>query len=327
MPPCRRRNWAASSTRPSTSPCAPACTAPRTSTAPWGRSPKAPSASARGRSAPRRTWTTSPARWRRSPPDAAGRAVSPYRLTHTGRVKALTASQDNTNDPELFVIGLDNQVYTLAFNADGSVFSGTPNYTLTAPGRVQSIAAAQPGPLQNPELFAVRPDNQVYEALAPSAVGKYGPYQVQVPGKVKALSVTPDSAGDLHLFVIGLDSQVYQALFDGRGSAMSPYRLTAPGQVKAIATGQSALSHPLLFAIGLDSQVATLGFNDDGTLLKETPHYVLTTPGQVRAIVLGRANGRAAVFAVGLDGQVYESVSASFPAYQPYRLAAPGWIK
>jgi hypothetical protein len=263
--------------------------------------------------------------------DAAGRAVSPYRLTRSGRVKSVTASQDNTNDPEIFVIGLDNQVYTLAFNADGSILgstpSSTPNYTLTAPGPVKSVAAAQPGPLQNPELFVVRPDNQVYEALAPGAIGTYGPYRAQVPGAVKSLSVTPDSAGDLHLFVLGLDNQVYQALFDGNGNAVMQYRLTAPGQVKAIATGQSALSHPLLFAIGLDSQVATLGFNDDGSLLKETPHYVLTTPGQVRAITLGRANGRAAIFAVGLDGQVYESVSTSFPAYQPYRLAAPGWIK
>ena len=259
--------------------------------------------------------------------NAAGRAVSPYRLTQPGQVKALTAAQDDTNDPEIFVIGLDNQVYTLAFNPDGSLFSGTPGYTLTAPGRVQSVVAVPSGQLQNPELFAIRPDNQVYEALAPAAVGKYGAYRAQVPGQVKALSVTPDSAGDLHLFVLGLDNQVYQALFDGTGSATTPYRLTAPGQVKAIATGQSALSHPLLFAIGLDNQVATLGLNDDGSLLSETPHYVLTTPGQVRAIALGRANGRAAIFAVGLDWQVYESVSASFPAYQRYRLVAPGWIK
>jgi hypothetical protein len=259
--------------------------------------------------------------------NAAGRAVSPYRLTRPGQVKALTASQDNTNDPELFVIGLDDQVYTLAFNPDGSLFSGTPGYTLTAPRRVQSVAAAQPGPLQNPELFTVGLDGQVREALAPSAAGKYGAYRVQVPGQVKALSVTPDSAGDLHLFVLGLDNQVYQALFNGSGSATTLYRLTAPGQVKAIATGQSGLSHPLLFAVGLDNQVATLGFNDNGSLLKETPRYVRATPGQVKAITLGRANGRAAIFALGLDGQVYESVSASFPAYQRYRLVAPGWIK
>ena len=52
---CRRRSSAASSTRRSTSPSGPACTVPRTSTGRSARFPTARSASAPGRSTPRRT--------------------------------------------------------------------------------------------------------------------------------------------------------------------------------------------------------------------------------------------------------------------------------
>jgi hypothetical protein len=257
----------------------------------------------------------------------SGMATGGWTLTRPGVVKTLTAGRDSANDPEIFVTGLDSQIYTLAFNADGSIFANTPSYVLTAPGVVKSFVVAPPNVNKNPELFAMLTDNQVWEATAPTAVASYNPFKVQVPGQIKALSVGADSANNLHLFAIGLDDQVYQALFDSNGNATSSYQLTFPGRVKAVSAGETGLSHPLIFAIGLDSQVYTLGFNDNGTLLSQTPRYFLTAAGPVNAITVGTANSRSSLFAFRLDAQVYESVSLSFPTFQPYVLVAPGQIK
>ena len=63
---CRRRNWAAFSTRHSTSPFGPGCTARRTSIARWAPSPMAPCASAPALSPPKPTSIIWRAPWPRS---------------------------------------------------------------------------------------------------------------------------------------------------------------------------------------------------------------------------------------------------------------------
>jgi hypothetical protein len=65
--------------------------------------------------------------------DANGNLTGRYRLTTTGQIKAFSVSRDSSNDPEIFAIGLDDQVYAQRFNALGISISA---YSLTSRGQV-----------------------------------------------------------------------------------------------------------------------------------------------------------------------------------------------
>jgi hypothetical protein len=53
-------------------------------------------------------------------------------------VKAMSLAYDGGGDPELFFIGLDDQVYGQAFDGHGD---SATTYFLTQPGRVKSLGA------------------------------------------------------------------------------------------------------------------------------------------------------------------------------------------
>jgi hypothetical protein len=66
-------------------------------------------------------------------------------------------TRDAANHPELFVIGLDNQVYAQKFDASGSAAAG---YFLTRPGRVKALHTDL-DTSGDPELFVTGLDDQV----------------------------------------------------------------------------------------------------------------------------------------------------------------------
>jgi hypothetical protein len=107
--------------------------------------------------------------------------TSSYLLTRPGQVKAINSGRDGQNDPVLFAEGMDNQIYLLDFNADGTLFNGTPTYTLTASGQVTSFTV---GKLARANLFITGADNQVYEAIAPVQIQTFNPYFLVQPGQV-----------------------------------------------------------------------------------------------------------------------------------------------
>jgi hypothetical protein len=175
--------------------------------------------------------------------NGSGDSASPYLFVDTGQVKSIKFAQTQNGQPELFVIGLDDQVYGHHFNNSGdsdhlgyflAFFKpGNPQGTLY---QVKSITTAHDGS-NNPELFAIGLDNQVY-AERYDASGNPDPtgYFTAALGQIKAIDVAFDANNDPELFAIGLDNQVYYATFDAFGRPTAPYNLMAQGQVLALRT-------------------------------------------------------------------------------------------
>jgi hypothetical protein len=284
--------------------------------------------------------------------NTSGDSVSGYALTKPGQVKALRASDlvvktftGTILEPQVVVIGLDDQAYQLSSDPSGNV-SG--NYTLVAHGQVKTlelgpgvIISTLGGTLTYPEVFAIGLDSQVY-AKDTGATGTS--YTLIKPGQIKALAVGRFglSSSVQELFVIGLDSQVYGLKLNSAGTAAASanYFLTRAGQVKslAVATIDANLSgvvsaRPEVFAIGLDDQVYAQKFDTSGN---SAGSYFLTRPGQVEGLAVGGfvanisgfLSGPATLpelFVIGRDGQVYDQqFNLSEDSTTPYTLTAPG---
>src|SRR5262249_46991193 len=152
-----------------------------------------------------------------------------YALTKPGQVKALRAGEviakgftGTILEPQVVVIGLDDQAYQLSSDPSGNV-SG--NYALVAHGQVKTLElgpgvtiSALGGTLTYPEVFAIGLDSQVY-AHDNGTTGTS--YTLTKPGQVKALAVGRFGLGSSvqELFVIGLDSQVYGLKLNSSGTA------------------------------------------------------------------------------------------------------------
>jgi ELWxxDGT repeat protein len=223
---------------------------------------------------------------------------------------------------EVFVLGLDNQVYAEKF---GSNSSPTGGYFLTRPGQVQALTVGHDASGQ-PEVFVLGLDNQVYAQTFDANGNSTSGYFLTAPGKVKSMAVGADAANHPELFVIGLDNQVYAQKLSANGSALGHYFLAGIGPVLSIAVGAVAGGAPELFILGLDNQVYAEMFDTGGNPVS---HYFLAAPGRVKSFVVGRdANNHPELFALGLDNQVY---AARFdPAGHPaggYFLVTPGQVK
>ena len=73
-------------------------------------------------------------------------------------VNSIAVGHDAFGDPEVFAIGLDNQVYAEAFSSIGETSTG---FFLTTPGQVKTITYGHDA-FGDPEVFAIGLDNQVY---------------------------------------------------------------------------------------------------------------------------------------------------------------------
>jgi hypothetical protein len=103
-------------------------------------------------------------------------------------VKSITIGHDANNDPEIFAIGLNDNVYAEVLMPDG-----TPDpvglFSL-AIGNVKQIAIAYDAN-NDPELFAIQPDNQVYYVTMDAGGHGTAPYRLLTGGAVKYLATTP----------------------------------------------------------------------------------------------------------------------------------------
>jgi autotransporter-associated beta strand protein len=221
--------------------------------------------------------------------------------------------------PELFVIGLDNQVYAQKLDSNGSSSSG---YVLASPGQVKALVTAH-DPSNLPEGFVLGMDNQVYALHVNASGNAVSGYFPVAPGQVKSFSVGYDATARPEVFAIGLDNQVYAAKMDANGNPSAGYILAVARPVQSLAVGHDASNRPEVFAIGLDSQVyeqkLDQGGNPSGTSF-------LTTPGQVKALVVGQlGNAGPELFVIGLDNQVYaQTFDGLGSSTSGYFLGKPG---
>jgi hypothetical protein len=219
--------------------------------------------------------------------DLNGNSLGAYTLTTAGQVKSLAVTffggiRLEMYNPEMFVIGLDDQVYQQKFDTGGN---STSAYTLTRPGQVKSLQAGLSRDItsgRHPEVFIIGLDNQVYIQQFDSTGASVGPYSLTQPGQVQSIAVgSVVQSGAVfvsQLFVIGLDSQVHTQKFDFNGTSTGMYALSSPGQVKAMSVSADFSTYGL-FVIGLDDQVYEQKQNVDGTA---SGGYFLTTAGAVK---------------------------------------------
>src|SRR5262249_40223384 len=148
-----------------------------------------------------------------------GNSASPYLFVDAGQVKSqIRVGQDQSGDPELFVIGLDSQVYGHHFNSQGD--SDHLGYFLAffrpgdPQGTLYQVSAILMGhdAVNKPELFVIGLNNNVY-AQNYDAAGNPDPagFFNTAIGQVNAIEVAFDSTNDPELFAVGLDNQVYYA--------------------------------------------------------------------------------------------------------------------
>jgi hypothetical protein len=201
--------------------------------------------------------------------------------------------------PEVFAIGMDDQVYAQKFDAYGNSASG---YFPVGDGRVRAIATGHDS-FGNPELFAINLNEAIYGLHLDGEGNPQGPYFPIFLGAVKSITVAYDGSGNPELFAIGEDDRVWAMHFDAYGNPVSGFGLTAWGQVHAISVVQDAAGNPLVFAVGQDFQVYEQWFDSYGDPVSG---YALTAPGQVKSIRAGHdANNNPELFIVGLDDQVW----------------------
>jgi hypothetical protein len=225
------------------------------------------------------------------------------------------------NFQDLFVIGLDNQVYAQKIDPNGSSATG---YFLTTPGQVLSFAAGTTA-FGLPELFVLGLDNQVYAQTFDVNGNPTSGYVLTTPGKVLSFQVGSDGFGNPEVFALGLDGQVYAQKLNLSGGSASGYFLTAVGKVNGLSIGSTPSGAPELFVLGLDSQVYGAKLDASGN---PASSYFLTTPGKVLSLGAGSdAFGDPLLFVQGPDGQVYEQMfNSGGSSLGGYTLTTPGQV-
>jgi hypothetical protein len=223
----------------------------------------------------------------------AGDPVGGFNFTTAGVVKAIQVGyyttqdgQNTVHNPEVFALGMNDEVYYQKFNGNGDSISP---YLFVQDGQVKSIKVAE---TQNgtPELFAIGEDDQVYgHHFTSSGDSDYLGYFLAFfkPGdpqgtlyQVKAITTGHDASNDPELFAMGLDNQIYAERYDANGNPdPAGFFMAAQGQVKAMDVAFDENNHPELFVIGLNDSVYYATFDAFG---RPTTPYALLTPGAVK---------------------------------------------
>jgi hypothetical protein len=220
----------------------------------------------------------------------------------------MTLASTTTSTHDLFVIGLDNEVWAEKLDAASHPVG---SYFLTQPGAVKSFGAGHDA-AGRPELFVIGLDDQVYGLHFDANGDPAGGYFLAAGGQVKYLSVGHDAFNRPEAFVIGLDDQVYAQRFDANGNPVGGYFRVAPGRVDALAVGNDTAGRPEVFVIGLDSRLWILKFDLNGNPVGG--YFV--APGNydgggcavppVRSLSIGHdAAGNPEVFVIGGGDQVW----------------------
>lgn len=220
-----------------------------------------------------------------------------------GRVKAIAAGTDAHDEPLLFAVGLDDQLYEQTFDQLGDRVGG---YQPTAFGSIRSVVVTHDAN-GNPLLYATGTDGQVYGLKMDQYGDVQGGYFKVASGGVKSISVTADASKHPEIFVQGLDNGVYGVKTDATGSPVGGYFNVSNGEATSIAATHDALGKPILFVVGLDGRVYGEKFDSNGT---PVGGFYATGAGQVNSIVAGTdGQGRPEILGIApSDGQVYEQL-------------------
>ncbi len=255
--------------------------------------------------------------------DTSGNPTGGYFQVAPGGVSAVQTARLGDTGVEVFVIGLDKQVYAATIDASGNV----NGYFAVAPGQVNSIRVANT-PSGAPELFVVGMDNQVYVLKFDTTGNPIGGYTPAAPGQVDGIAVGNDASGNPELFSIGTDHQVYAQKFDATGAPIGGYFATSPGSVSTISVVSDSSGHPMLFAVGLGTDTSVYSETFDATGTKAGGYTKVSSVGAVKSIAVGNdAAGNPELFAVEADSQVYAQTytSADLPN-GPAVLTTPGKV-
>jgi hypothetical protein len=242
----------------------------------------------------------------------------PYALVAPGQVKALSAGQDALGFPELFVMGLDNQIWAVKLNANGVAQSG---YFLTTSGVVKALSAARDA-FGHPLVFVIGLNDQVYAEHFDLLGNAIGAYSFVVTGQIKSFSAGRDAFGRPLIFAVGLNDQVYADHLDALGNATAGYTFVTSGSVKAVTLGRDDQGYPELYVIGLNDQVYQDPLDALGNSIGV---YTFLITGSVKTISRGPGDQ---LLVIGLDDQGYaDQLGGTGQALGGYGLTVAGPIK
>jgi hypothetical protein len=166
--------------------------------------------------------------------DANGNALNPaFFLVSAAAVQsieavAVTNSPGGAFFPEVFALGLDNEVYGLRIYGNG----GGGSFAPVQPGaKVLSFSAAADAS-GRPFLLVVGLNSLVYEHQFNSNGSSTGfayTHVGPVASAVKSVCVDPDANGNYMDFAVGLDNQLYEQKLDPSGNLLSDFTGTRPG--------------------------------------------------------------------------------------------------
>lgn len=251
--------------------------------------------------------------------DSFGNSISAWIATAPGEVKSVSVGRDANNNPLVYVIGLDDQIYVQ--HTSNSVTS----YTLAGAALVKSLAARGDAS-DNQEIFVIGLDDQVYAMKFDKDGNVTAPFFLTAPGEVKALSVGHDALRNPMLFVIGMDDQIYAQRLTSDGSPIDGYYFASAGTYKAISNGNTTLGNPEVFAIASDDQVYAQKFDATGMPVGVA---FLTRLGQVMAIDVGKdTRGNLLLLAIQPDSQVYsQRFDLNGDSSTDYKLVQSGGVQ
>jgi hypothetical protein len=226
-----------------------------------------------------------------------------YYLVSSMLARSVASDTDGLGRTELFVLGMDDQVYAMHLDGNGVAMTdsfGSSTFLVVA-GQVKAISATRTA-AGNPEIFVIGTDNQVRGAVLSAPGYPNGGYFMTAAAAVTGISATQDASGNPLVFVIGSGSQVYAEDFDATGRTSHGYFLVASGQVRAIKAGLDVNGHPLLMAIETDGKVYGHLLTNGGA--GSGSWYVVQSGPAVSLNWCTTSSGNVDLFVLGGDGQM-----------------------
>lgn len=251
--------------------------------------------------------------------DSFGNSISNWIATAPGEVKSVSVGRDANNNPTVYVIGLDDQVYVQR------TANSVTSYSLTGAALVKSLGVRSDAS-DNQEIFVVGLDDQVYAMELDKNGNVTAPFFLTAAGEVKAMSVGHDALRNPMLFVIGMDDQLYAQRLTSDGSPTNGYFFASAGVYKALSNGNTTMGNPEVLAIGSDNQVYAQKFDASGVPVGVA---FLTRPGQVLAIDVGKdTRGNLLLLAIQPDSQLYsQHFDPNGDSSTDYKLVQSGGVQ
>ncbi|MFL5242005.1 MAG: proprotein convertase P-domain-containing protein [Gemmataceae bacterium] len=160
-----------------------------------------------------------------------------FRPGNAFAVKQIAFGTDGKGNPELFAIDpYFGHVFYFTFDANANATS--PFFLQSSPLGVAKFITVGHDVNNNPEVFSIGPDNQIYAQKFDNTGKPAGDFFATGPSPVSVTSIQVgfNANGFQDVFGIGLgDNQVYEETFDASGNRIRTWFLTAFGAVKSLA--------------------------------------------------------------------------------------------